>query len=365
MLRGPGTRVGWYRRRMIGGRELRVISGVARAASEDGDPVAMSAASLGELRNLIPYACGMISSWDPVAGRHRVVVNDGYPDHTLASFFTRRFDEEMENAGRERLRTPTRMRDLPNDPESWWFIREILLPEGFKEGLSLLLFADGGRRYTGMMHLSTLAADHPSDTACKVVGALAPAFANLADAARPLRSAAAQLDPAAPVVGVRASGGFVVLPGLPSHPALVPGGHLEQACRRWSDSRWSRAAFLHRSGDWLRVRLLPAEPRSGLAAMVVLQESPGLLGLSARELEVLTLLATGASNPQIAARLVISSKTVSSHVGNVFEKLGVHTRTEAALAAVREGLLVAALLAAGELGVAGPAPRRAAAGSRA
>jgi NarL family two-component system response regulator LiaR len=60
--------------------------------------------------------------------------------------------------------------------------------------------------------------------------------------------------------------------------------------------------------------------------------------LSERELEVLRLLATGASNQEIAATLVLSSKTVKTHVSSILAKLQVADRTQAALYAVREGL---------------------------
>ncbi len=62
------------------------------------------------------------------------------------------------------------------------------------------------------------------------------------------------------------------------------------------------------------------------------------LGLTARETEVLTLVAAGRSNRQIAQALFISPKTASVHVSNILAKLGVHTRVEAAAIAHRLGL---------------------------
>jgi DNA-binding NarL/FixJ family response regulator len=62
------------------------------------------------------------------------------------------------------------------------------------------------------------------------------------------------------------------------------------------------------------------------------------LGLTAREREVLLLVADGRSNGQIADELVISRKTASVHVSNILAKLGVATRVEAAALAHRRGL---------------------------
>ncbi|MEV0420772.1 response regulator transcription factor [Streptosporangium canum] len=60
--------------------------------------------------------------------------------------------------------------------------------------------------------------------------------------------------------------------------------------------------------------------------------------LTDRELEVLTLIASGRSNREIARELAVAEKTVKTHVSNVLMKLGVQDRTQAALYAVRHGL---------------------------
>ncbi|MCS6839955.1 MAG: kelch repeat-containing protein [Roseiflexaceae bacterium] len=61
--------------------------------------------------------------------------------------------------------------------------------------------------------------------------------------------------------------------------------------------------------------------------------------LSEREREILRLVATGATNQQIAAQLNISANTVKVHLRNIFGKIGVASRTEATVYAVRNGLL--------------------------
>ena len=65
----------------------------------------------------------------------------------------------------------------------------------------------------------------------------------------------------------------------------------------------------------------------------------GLGALTAREREILALVAAGMSNKEIAAELVISERTARTHVSNVLGKLNLTSRTQAALVAVREGLV--------------------------
>ncbi len=63
------------------------------------------------------------------------------------------------------------------------------------------------------------------------------------------------------------------------------------------------------------------------------------LPLTDRQLEILTLLALGLSEKEVALRLGISFRTARNHVANVYERLGLHHRSEAVLVAVRYGLI--------------------------
>ncbi|MGP4022452.1 response regulator [Actinomadura sp. 3N407] len=65
----------------------------------------------------------------------------------------------------------------------------------------------------------------------------------------------------------------------------------------------------------------------------------GLASLTAREREILILLAQGGSNRDIAGKLMISERTARTHVSNILTKLQLSSRTQAALLAIREGLI--------------------------
>ena len=62
-------------------------------------------------------------------------------------------------------------------------------------------------------------------------------------------------------------------------------------------------------------------------------------GLSAREVEILRLVASGLTNAEVAERLFLSSRTVNWHLTSIYRKLGSHSRTEAARFASEHGLL--------------------------
>jgi non-specific serine/threonine protein kinase len=66
---------------------------------------------------------------------------------------------------------------------------------------------------------------------------------------------------------------------------------------------------------------------------------PYLAGLSAREVDVLRLVATGLTNAEVAERLFLSSRTVDWHMGSIYRKLDIHSRAEATRFAAERGLL--------------------------
>ena len=78
---------------------------------------------------------------------------------------------------------------------------------------------------------------------------------------------------------------------------------------------------------------------TGRLTRQLMSPATGLAALTARERTILTLVARGLSNRQIAEELYISERTARTHVSHVLTKLQLPSRTQAALLAIREGLI--------------------------
>lgn len=117
---------------------------------------------------------------------------------------------------------------------------------------------------------------------------------------------------------------------------------LRQRSRNWGLDRLQPAAYaVIREGMRLTVHFVADPVRPTYGHLLMRQERAELaareidsLPLTAREREVLALVASGKTNGEIATLLAISARTVQKHLEHVFEKLGVETRTAAALRAI-------------------------------
>ncbi|MGH2448574.1 MAG: response regulator transcription factor [Chloroflexota bacterium] len=161
-----------------------------------------------------------------------------------------------------------------------------------------------------------------------------------------LRAAGFELsDPGRPVDVVLAFLEDAHVPQRPDVPAVVlgdvdPGDELRRGTRAVlrrdaSEEEIVAAVRAVEAG-------LIALPAEDLAVMGQLTSKPDELSepLTAREIEVLGLLAEGVSNKAIAAKLAISEHTVKFHVASILAKLDAGSRTEAVIAGIRQGLVM-------------------------
>ena len=123
---------------------------------------------------------------------------------------------------------------------------------------------------------------------------------------------------------------------------LEPLRHFAVAFIR-ADLRQVRFTWVEEARSWYAVSLSrerrPHRDERGPSALVELERSPPPYGLTVRELDVLTLICGGLSNPEIAVHLTMSVRTASTHVARIIAKLGQSTRAGAAALAIDQGLL--------------------------
>ena len=105
------------------------------------------------------------------------------------------------------------------------------------------------------------------------------------------------------------------------------------------DSDADEVAAAVRAAHRGELQLDPAVARRLMSSLRAKPRHDLLEELTGREVEVLRLVGAGRANKEIAAELDISERTARTHVSNVLRKLGLSSRTQAALWAVREGLV--------------------------
>jgi len=104
----------------------------------------------------------------------------------------------------------------------------------------------------------------------------------------------------------------------------------------WLGIRITRSRETIRETVVVREVLVPAEALAPFAPNTARQQT---LGITARELEILTLVARGMSNREIATQLFVSENTVKTHCARAFDKLGAARRTQAVQRGKELGLL--------------------------
>jgi DNA-binding CsgD family transcriptional regulator len=324
-------------------KELATVAEVGRHALAVVQRKASAEELLESLRALVPFEAAHLSYRDPVTGLHEPLTSIGYAPDTLAyltsPYVTRcpayRFGRACGHAAR--------MRDIPFDFYSTETYLRALGPAGYEEGVTLCLRTGSGH-YTGMLTMNTVTRDHPTDRACEVLDLLGGTLAQVTDAALTPAWLSSVLEPGNPAIAVTEEGGVIWLSPEPAEPFVDSLPAFVRAARGLLSSPRLRAGcYVARPDGWHVVQIVraPAGLISGRPCAVVTAAARDALphGLTARELDVLTMMATGAHNREIADVLVTSPRTVSTHVEHILDKLGCASRTAAAARAIDEGIM--------------------------
>lgn len=295
---------------------------------------------LGELVGCAGYS---LSAWDPLSGthRHHSLVRRGYDD-AVAGHMDDGFVRDNPAFGVLHRRVPRALRwkdllrDFAVDVAGTETGLRYLIPAGYAEGATACLRQPDGR-YTGSVHISWSTPEAATDERRELIDRAVPLLATACDPLRDVWRIADHLAPGTHGVVLAASGRVTHLPNRSTGELLATDAPLLRYVQAAGPTRYRRFLWPH-EGVCHRVIVVPCGGKS-----VVVSEARVAwpYDLTGREIQILHLLARGYSNPQIAAALVISRRTVSTHVEHVLAKVGCASRTELAARAVEEGLLLA------------------------
>ncbi len=328
-----------------------LVDEVALIARMPGRAVSRAQALLEPLQRVTPCDSVLITAFDAERRRQVPLLRHGFGS-MRQYIHTDRALADLERVGLHRDLPPIRLADLPIPGSELPMWAEHLYPAGFRETVGTGLFTSDGR-YLGVVSLNTGDSRPASEESCALLHRLKPMIASAVDPLRDIAALAEVVADAAAGVMCTVGGDTMVLPGLPGHPLLAAGSPVLTAVRaQLADGRVHTVflcppddadADVHTAPHSLyRVTALACPPGTlGYAGEVVLlSPAPQLNGLTRRELEVLGLLVKGWSNAHIAATLVVTGRTVASHVEHIMVKLGATSRTMAAVRALGRGLFI-------------------------
>jgi len=317
---------------------LRAAGSLAAVASDHTSAQAGAAAVLTELESIIPIEAAEIIALHPFTQAPMMLASHGYATEVLDNLHSDEFFRLVEYLDLPDTGRPTRMKDLPGDPLDNWAVSDVLLPAGYREGLTMCLRTSDGR-FVGVLNLSTTDPQHPSDIAKDILTQLCTALGNMADPLRSRGWVTSLLGTSAMAVGLDAHGHPIALPGVPKHDLLQEDTELLSVARKSARMKsWSSFVWPTDSG-FFRVRVLPCTAEESITTLVSL-DTIDLGPLTRRELEVLTLAAEGLSNNEIGEALVVTRRTVATHVEHILDKIQAPNRAAAASYALREGLIL-------------------------
>ncbi|WP_209306373.1 helix-turn-helix transcriptional regulator [Blastococcus sp. CT_GayMR19] len=306
------------------------VRDAADAVARGEGPADRGDAVLSALFSVVSPCAAAVERWDPVRGRHDTLAGAGYRDEALDAVEALFHEDPRFPVVRFEGR-PLRVCDIDPAERSGPMFEQAILPGRFTDGVSLCLSA--GPRYVGSVHASTSAGGVDDETVA-LLRLLSGDLARLVD---PLDGMPVPVADDAGAFAWSPSDGRRVALSRSGRPSLVGAG--SPLAELLSPSAWPSGLGRHllvvAGGELLAVEARPS------GRWVVVEHRPAVApaGLSLRELEVLALLASGATNRMVARSLGVGERTVATHVEHLLAKLGVGNRAGAVAFAVTIGLV--------------------------
>lgn len=304
---------------------------------------------LGALSSRAASSASAICLWDPIQRRHVGVANHDYPEPVMEHFNSWFVDNDpLFDAMRVRGLGALRWRDFP-DYRQGYSVNNVFRPAGFDEGLSARLVTTDGT-YVGTIHVNCDDPRYPSDDDVAEINALRLQMAEQLDFSLRPRMVAELVAPDAQAWAVDEIGRAHLLRCGDTFDTALDHtlvSELAVAFLATGPAVKPEVVRHHDGSSWLHIRRIGTSKRyrgDSLGAVLLVTRAPLPMGVTARELDTLTLAVCGLTNPQIAAHLFISARTAGHHLESAATKLGTANRASCASAAVSHGLLSAQVL---------------------
>jgi DNA-binding NarL/FixJ family response regulator len=327
---------------MLPGLASRSEGGVSQDPHDEIAERAEEATRL--LRELVPCSAYILSAWDPLTGTHvhRELASEGYTESAIQHMNDAYVRDNpafalLHTRAPHALRWRDMARDWNLNFSKTLIAEEFLIPAGFHEGTTACLRLRDGR-YTGSLHMSWSKPSAATDERRETIERFRPLLATVCDLLRTPKMLVDALAPGAGAIVVSPDGMAAELSGQQTGSELADGSALRRLLTQPGGSQdYRRFLWPDPTGSCHRITVIPCTDG---VSLVTEEAIPWPYGLTPRELQILHLVAGGLSNPQIARRLFVSPRTVTTHVEHIFAKLGCSSRAQVTATAVSQGILL-------------------------
>jgi DNA-binding CsgD family transcriptional regulator len=311
------------------------IAGIATAASICDTDAAREMLDL--MVSQRPFVASCLSVYNPLNGTHQTIASVGYDQRVLSHLNGWLVTDDIiyqyyrDQGHRQKA---LKWAEMPFAYRDTYSVQEVFLPAGFREGITLRLHSRDGR-YTGNLHISTDDPRFPTkEMMTGEIQCLQTILGNFTDL---LRSVSGQfltkLEGGSGCLITR-GGDVIELPGVaPLHYTLRDA--LISRFKRLDRYQIPELFLFKHEAAWFRVYTGVLQ---GGARAIVAEQCQTLHGLTERELEIIELLISGATNSEIASKIFVARSTVSKHLENIFLKLGCNSRTSVVTIALASNL---------------------------
>ena len=312
---------------------LSTVATVGRLVDEFEHSPAAAEPLLAALASLAACDGALLAAVDGPTGRHRLVASIGYPQ-AVADFVVDGYPSSCPGYAFSRglgLGLPVRMCDIPFDYRGTQTYCEVLEPAGFHEGVTVCLRSGRGE-YVGLLTLSSTHQRPAGPEALVTLSALSARLASVAADHRTVGPSSPLAREGEVVVTVATRPGRVGVPMGADDDLPLGRAELLAVARLTVRSRRDRVGFFHQDARrrWWAVRAQRTRSTGADVDVVIgVRAQCPPHGLTARELEILTLMVSGLPNAEIADRLHTSVSTVKTHVEHILHKLGSTSRAGA------------------------------------